>query len=594
MAIRVVCPSCGRRGKVPDAARGAAIRCPACGVSSPFGSLSPVDLPEPAPVPLVEPPPWQSKRGVEDSGLVVVPPPRAASGPLHIALGICGLVMLGMLGIIIDLTRDRDRTPDGSSVASVAEEPRPADPAPAFLPGEPLGGPGGGGPEGIAPVAGEAIEPDRADADRPAPVPAAPVQPPAEVAPVDLPGRALSTAEIVERCEPSVALIEGAMSSGTGFLVGPGLLATNAHVIESELIASLQVRFPSAPGGQAGPMPAELLFEDRERDLALLRVPSSLPPLVVAAEHRYIKGEDVTVIGNPGVGGELILENAISKGVMSSRAVIDGQEYIQLGIAINPGNSGGPVFDARGEVIGVATLKTAEEEALGFCIPVADLNRALDRVRHQGEVDARLAAARHRPGALFHLLVTAGAIHAVGLDRHVIAWNDARGGSIRQLIAADPELAKLREGLDAFHSTVEEPLEDEGRRLRLDPDVPDDVKDGVTRLAASYAQFRQILSRPPDDFGTLLRRVSSAESTHLDLTRALGRRLDIEVDENLLAALAPLQVESSGGGRALQDIPNSFPEVPPGFGSFRERFGVPNIPRSPRMSPHGQFVPNFP
>ncbi len=118
------------------------------------------------------------------------------------------------------------------------------------------------------------------------------------------------------------------------------------------------MRFPSAEKGQQGPLLAELLYEDTHRDLAFLRVKSSLPPLRIAESYKFRKGEDVTVIGNPGAGGELILENAISRGLMSTRTSLEGQRYYQLRIAVNPGNSGGPVFNSFGSVIGVVTRKS--------------------------------------------------------------------------------------------------------------------------------------------------------------------------------------------------------------------------------------------
>ena len=98
---------------------------------------------------------------------------------------------------------------------------------------------------------------------------ASPAAPPAKGAP-------LTTAEIVARWEPSVALVKGHASSGTGFLVKPGIVATNAHVIDGEFMSSLEVRFPSAPEGKQGPFPAELLYEDPKRDLAFLAVSSDL------------------------------------------------------------------------------------------------------------------------------------------------------------------------------------------------------------------------------------------------------------------------------------------------------------------------------
>ena len=142
------------------------------------------------------------------------------------------------------------------------------------------------------------------------------------------PGRTLSSAEIAAESEPSIAMITGDGSVGTGFLVRPGIVATNAHVIDGEFMMNLKVRFPSAEKAQQGPMPTELLYEDTRRDLAFLRVKSSLPPLRIAAAYTFRKGEDVTVIGNPGAGGELILENAISRGLMSTKTSLEGAEVL--------------------------------------------------------------------------------------------------------------------------------------------------------------------------------------------------------------------------------------------------------------------------
>ena len=142
------------------------------------------------------------------------------------------------------------------------------------------------------------------------------------------PSRPLSSAEIAAESEPSIALISGDGSVGTGFLVRPGILATNAHVIDGEFMTTLRVRFPSAEKDQQGPLLADLLYEDTHRDLAFLQVKSTLPPLRIAESYRFRKGEDVTVIGNPGAGNQLILENAISRGLMSTRTSLQGQRDI--------------------------------------------------------------------------------------------------------------------------------------------------------------------------------------------------------------------------------------------------------------------------
>ena len=144
------------------------------------------------------------------------------------------------------------------------------------------------------------------------------------------PGRTLSSAEIAADSGASIAMITGDGSVGTGFVVRPGIIATNAHVIDGEFITNVRVRFPSAEKAQQGPITAELLYEDARRDLAFLRVKSPLPPLRIATSYTFRKGEDVTAIGNPGAGGELILENAISRGLMSTKTPPEGQRYYQL------------------------------------------------------------------------------------------------------------------------------------------------------------------------------------------------------------------------------------------------------------------------
>jgi S1-C subfamily serine protease len=229
------------------------------------------------------------------------------------------------------------------------------------------------------------------------------------------PGHPLSSAEIAMESEPSIAMITGDGSVGTGFLVRTGVIATNAHVIDDEFMTTLRVRFPSAEKAQQGPLPAELLYEDTRRDLAFLRVKSSLPPLRIAKSYTFRKGEDVTAIGNPGAGGELILENAISRGLMSTKTSLEGQRYYQLGIAVNPGNSGGPVFNSSGAVIGVVTRKSSQQEALAFCIPIEDLNLALEKVLTfpQDAIDRQQS--QHRLILTVKGLGASGALYSTGI-----------------------------------------------------------------------------------------------------------------------------------------------------------------------------------
>lgn len=212
-----------------------------------------------------------------------------------------------------------------------------------------------------------------------------------------IPERPLTTEEVVARCEGSVALIVGRRSSGTGFLAQPNLVATNKHIIAGESIDSVKVYFPSADEAHRGPATAKALYADPARDIAFLRVETDLKPLSLARNYRFRRGQEIVVIGNPGVHNELVLQNAISKGVMSTETTIDGQPYYQLGISINPGNSGGPVFDMAGHVIGVVTLRAVQEEALGFCIPVTAIQDAMERLEELGWEATTVAAKPTKP-----------------------------------------------------------------------------------------------------------------------------------------------------------------------------------------------------
>jgi S1-C subfamily serine protease len=131
--------------------------------------------------------------------------------------------------------------------------------------------------------------------------------------------------------------------------------------------------FGSSPGDD---------YESRWRDLAFLRVRTDVPPLRLAERHEFKRGQSITVIGSPGVG-PLVMENAVTQGVLSTQTQIEGQDYYQSSISINPGNSGGPVFDKFGEVIGVVRLKATQQEGIAFCVPLKDLREGIAQAEAQ-------------------------------------------------------------------------------------------------------------------------------------------------------------------------------------------------------------------
>jgi S1-C subfamily serine protease len=380
--------------------------------------------------------------------------------------------------------------------------------------------PGGAGAVASAPP--PASQP--ADAEKPVAMPADAV---ASTRRPD-PGHSLSSAEIAAESEPSIAMITGDGSVGTGFLVRPGVLATNAHVIDDEFMTTLRVRFPSAEKAQQGPLPAELLYEDTLRDLAFLRVKSALPPLRIASSYTFRKGEDVTAIGNPGAGGELILENAISRGLMSTKTSLEGQRYYQLGIAVNPGNSGGPVFNSSGAVIGVVTRKSSQQEALAFCIPIEDLNLALEKVLTfpQDAIDRQQS--QHRLILTVKGLGGSGALYSTGISLR------------RNKNSVGPD-SKLAGGFyDAAIAHLEQQtfprLKAEVARVRDDLLVSQATRDKVGQLADNLEKLRALhvnnnAGKPGID------QFSSMKATHRRLLIELCKAVKLDIPLDILFAL---------------------------------------------------------
>jgi S1-C subfamily serine protease len=203
--------------------------------------------------------------------------------------------------------------------------------------------------------------------------------------------------DIVERVENSVARIEFKRGGGTGFLIRPNIVVTNEHVIRRNFVELMELTFPSAPEAERGPHKAKLLYIAPDWDIAFLEVQTSLPPLPMASDHQFRRGQEILVIGNPGG-----LQNAVNVGVLSSQEEYQGNMYYQLGISINPGNSGGPVINRQGEVIGLATLKSTKMEGIAFCIPSHHVLESLAEMEKQTEQEKENSM--HRAIVVFRML----------------------------------------------------------------------------------------------------------------------------------------------------------------------------------------------
>lgn len=175
---------------------------------------------------------------------------------------------------------------------------------------------------------------------------------------------------------------------GSGFVVSAdGTILTNAHVVHgaSEVIVKLTDRRE---------FKARVLGADPKTDVAVLKIDAHDLPTVPLGSTRDLKvGEWVLAIGSP-----FGFENSVSAGVVSAkgRALPDDSfvPFIQTDVAVNPGNSGGPLFNSRGEVVGINSQiysRSGGYQGLSFAIPIEIAAQVRDQIVATGKAShARL------------------------------------------------------------------------------------------------------------------------------------------------------------------------------------------------------------
>ena len=168
---------------------------------------------------------------------------------------------------------------------------------------------------------------------------------------------------------------------GTGFIISEdGYVVTNNHVVDKaddiEIILEDGEKYV-----------AKIIGKDPKTDLALLKIESenSLPFVEFGDSESSEIGDWVIAIGNPfGLG------HTVTAGIISAKGRILGignyDDFIQTDAPINPGNSGGPLFNLRGEVVGVNTAIIAGGQGLGFAIPINLTKHIIDQIKDGGKV----------------------------------------------------------------------------------------------------------------------------------------------------------------------------------------------------------------
>jgi len=179
-------------------------------------------------------------------------------------------------------------------------------------------------------------------------------------------------------------MIRPERSLGSGFLFKPdGYILTNNHVVAGadEIIVTL---------ADERKYKAKVVGTDEDTDIAVIKInaPSPLPYATLGDSDELNIGDWVVAIGNP-----FGLSHTVTAGIVSAKGRVIGagkyDNFIQTDASINPGNSGGPLFNMKGEVVGINTAIFAAGQGLGFAIPINMAKKFLPQLMEFGKVKDR-------------------------------------------------------------------------------------------------------------------------------------------------------------------------------------------------------------
>lgn len=189
--------------------------------------------------------------------------------------------------------------------------------------------------------------------------------------------------EFFNRFAPQVPRERETQSLGSGFIISDdGYIMTNAHVVGSA--DGITVRLTDKREFKA-----KMIGVDKRTDVALIKIEASGLPKVSQGDPNLLKvGEWVLAIGSP-----FGFDSSVTAGIVSAKGRSLPQEnyvpFIQTDAAINPGNSGGPLFNMKGEVIGINSqiyTRNGGSMGLGFAIPIDVAMDVANQLRTSGKV----------------------------------------------------------------------------------------------------------------------------------------------------------------------------------------------------------------
>jgi serine protease Do len=325
---------------------------------------------------------------------------------------------------------------------------------------------------------------------------------------------------------------------GSGFLIGDGLVLTNNHVVEIQDEQGRPGKFrpmdeikvvtdESAPGG-AREFKAKVIGNDPKADVALLKIEgkdvNSLKYATLGDSDAVEVGDYVVAIGEP-----FGLQASVTSGIISAkeRTQFGGpySDYLQTDASINPGNSGGPLFNLKGEVVGINAAIISGANTIGFAIPIAVVKQILPQLKEKGRVTRGYLGVQ--PQA-----VTGDMVEQLGLK-------STRGALLADVVADGPAAqAGLKPG-DVVVGLNGRPVADNNQLTRDVGVVPpgqtvhlDIVRDGKQRTIdvklAPRPDETEVAMKGPKDNSAITEKGDLLGLTVQDLTPQLARRAQVD------------------------------------------------------------------
>jgi len=263
---------------------------------------------------------------------------------------------------------------------------------------------------------------------------------------------------LVKRVKPAVVAIATydangeAVMTGSGFFLRPGQVVTNLHVVRGAVRAEIKTLDGK---GKVYPVNGALAV-DEEGDLALLSVDMPLDRARSSelAPELPDEGETIFVIGNP-----LKLEGSVTDGIVSAvREVPNSYRIIQITAPISHGNSGSPVFNLRGQVLGVVTVKVTNGQNINLAIAAARVGelragklQPISELTVKGKGDA--AESLYRSG--LESLWLGNYDNAVGYFENAANKNPKRAEAWVQVGYCKVKQGKIQEAIRAYTQALQ-------------------------------------------------------------------------------------------------------------------------------------------